>query len=147
MAELTAHEQLLLELVNRARLDPAGEAARYGIDLNQGLAAGTISAAPKQVLAPNANLAAAAQNHSQWMLNNDVFDHTGAGGSDPGDRMRGAGYSFSGTWRWGENISWRGTTGALNLTANIASHHEGLFESAGHRQNILGDFREIGVGV
>ena len=147
MAELTAHEQLLIELVNRARLDPAGEAARYGIDLNQGLAAGTISAAPKQPLAPNPNLATAAQNHSQWMLDNDVFNHTGAGGSDPEDRMRGAGYSFTGSWRWGENISWRGTTGTLNLTANIASHHEGLFESTGHRQNILGDFREIGVGV
>ncbi len=147
MAELTAHEQLLLELVNRARLDPAGEAARYGIDLNQGLAAGTISAAPKQVLAPNPNLATAAQNHSQWMLDNGVFNHTGAGGSDPGDRIRDAGYSFTGSWRWGENISWRGTSGTLNLTANIASHHEGLFESSGHRQNILGDFREIGVGV
>ncbi len=147
MAELTAHEQLLLELVNRARLDPAGEAARYGIDLNQGLAAGTISAAPKQVLASNPNLATAAQNHSQWMLDNDVFNHNGAGGSDPEDRMRGAGYSFTGSWRWGENISWRGTTGTLNLTANIASHHEGLFESTGHRQNILGDFREIGIGV
>lgn len=147
MAELTAHEQLLLELVNRARLDPAGEAVRYGIDLNQGLAAGTITATPKQVLAPNPTLATAAQNHSQWMLDSDVFSHTGEGGSDPDDRMRGAGYSFTGSWRWGENISWRGTSGTLNLTANIASHHEGLFKSAGHRQNILGDFREIGVGV
>jgi len=99
MAELTAHEQLLIELVNRARLDPAGEAARYGIDLNDGLAAGTITAAPKQPLAPNPNLATAAQGHSQWMLDNDVFSHTGAGGSDPEDRMRGAGYAFTG-WFW-----------------------------------------------
>src|SRR5262245_55053283 len=148
MAELTAHEQLLLELINRARLDPVGEATRYGIDLNQGLAPGTISGTPKPPLAPNANLATAAQNHSQWMLDTDNFSHTGAGGSDPGDRMIGAGYLFSGSWSWGENISWRGTTGTLNLTNNILSHHEGLFESPGHRENMLdGGFREIGVGV
>lgn len=148
MAELTAHEQLLLELVNRARLDPAGEAVRYGIDLNQGLAAGTITATPKQPLASNPNMATAAQNHSQWMLDTDTFSHTGSGGSTPGTRMSAAGYSFTGSWTWGENISWRGTTGTLNLTANIASHHEGLFKSPGHRENILGDsFREVGIGV
>jgi len=148
MAELTAHEQLLLELVNRARLDPAGEAARYGIDLNKDLPAGTITATPKQPLASNPNLATAAQNHSQWQLDTDTFSHTGSGGSNPGNRMSAAGYSFTGSWSWGENISWRGTTGTLNLTANIASHHEGLFKSAGHRENILEDsFREVGIGV
>jgi hypothetical protein len=47
---LTAAEQLQLELINRARLDPVAEAARLGIDLNEGLAAGTISAAAKQPL-------------------------------------------------------------------------------------------------
>jgi Ca2+-binding RTX toxin-like protein len=147
MAELTAHEQLLLELINRARLDPAGEAARYGIDLNQGLPAGTLSAAHKQPLAPNPNLATAAQNHSQWQLDTDTFSHTGSGGSNAGDRMRAAGYVFTGSWSWGENISWRGTSGTLNLTNNIYSHHEGLFKSAGHRENILGDYRELGIGV
>ena len=34
---LSAAEQYLLELINRARLNPAAEAARYGIDLNAGL--------------------------------------------------------------------------------------------------------------
>jgi Ca2+-binding RTX toxin-like protein len=148
MAELTAQEQYLLEMINRARLDPAGEAARYGIDLNQGLAAGTISADSKQPLASNQYLATAAQNHSQWMLDTDTFSHTGAGGSSAGDRMRSAGYSFTGSWSWGENISWRGTTGTLNLTTTVAAQHEGLFRSAGHRQNMLTDnFQEIGVGV
>ncbi len=47
----TAHEQYLLELINRGRLDPPAEAARYGIDLNQGLAPGTITTEPKQPLA------------------------------------------------------------------------------------------------
>ena len=39
MALQTDYEQLMLELVNRARLDPEGEAERYGIDLNENLAA------------------------------------------------------------------------------------------------------------
>ena len=47
MAANTPQEQLMLELINRARMDPAGEAARQGISLNQGLAAGTISTAPE----------------------------------------------------------------------------------------------------
>ena len=64
MAGFTAHEQLMLELINRARLDPAGEAARYGIALNEGLASGTISSTPKQVLAGNEQLGAAAVRHS-----------------------------------------------------------------------------------
>ena len=40
MAEATAREQLILELMNRARMDPAGEAARFGISLNKDLAGG-----------------------------------------------------------------------------------------------------------
>lgn len=147
MADASAREQYLLELINRARLDPSGEAARYGIDLNQGLAAGTISAAPKQVLAFNGALNQSADNHSTWMLDTDKFSHTGIGNSTPGDRMEDAGYVFSGSWTWGENIAWNGTSGTINGDASAASHHEMLFKSAGHRANILnGDFREIGIG-
>ena len=39
---LSASEQLLIEMINRARLDPEGEAALFGIDLNQGLSTGTL---------------------------------------------------------------------------------------------------------
>ena len=148
MAELTAQEQYLLELINRARLDPAGEAARNGIGLNDGLASGTITADSKQPLAGNGNLATAAQGHSQWMLDTDTFSHTGSGGSNGGNRMSAAGYSFTGSWSWGENISWRGTTGTLNLTSSVGIQHNSLFQSPGHRENMLDPgFREIGVGV
>ena len=147
MAEVTAREQLILELMNRARMDPAGEAARFGISLNKDLAAGTISNAPKQVLAMNAELNGSADAHSGWMLSSDTFSHTGLGGSDPGTRMRDAGYVFAGSWSWGENIAWSGTTGTLNANAAAAQHHQNLFLSAGHRTNILnGYFREAGVG-
>ncbi|TCZ55416.1 CAP domain-containing protein [Roseicella aquatilis] len=148
MAQPTAYEQYFLELVNRARLDPAAEAARQGIGLNDGLAAGTIGTAAKQPLAFNALLNDAADAHGAWMLATDTFSHTGANGSSPGDRMEDAGYAFTGSWSWGENISisWGGTQ-ALTQAA-IDKFHAGLFRSAGHRENIEDDtFREIGIGV
>jgi hypothetical protein len=64
MVEPTAYEQYILELINRARANPGAEAARLGIDLNQGLAAGTISTAAKQPLAFNPLLIDAARGHS-----------------------------------------------------------------------------------
>lgn len=148
MAQPTAYEQYLLELVNRARLDPTGEASRYGIGLNDGLTAGAITATAKQPLAFNPLLIDAADAHSAWMLATDTFSHTGANGSSPGDRMAAAGYSFSGSWSWGENISITWGSGAAITAAQIEGFHAGLFRSAGHRANILNDtFRETGIGV
>ncbi|NIA71192.1 hypothetical protein HBA54_21565 [Pelagibius litoralis] len=148
MANPSDLEQYQLELINRARLDPAGEAERLGISLNEGLAAGTISAEAKQPLAFDSELSDAARAHSRWMLDQDTFSHTGAGGSDPGDRMRAAGYDFQGDWSWGENIAWEGTTGNLSGEASTLGTHEGLFESSGHRTNLLGEgFREVGLGI
>lgn len=140
---LSANEQYLLELINRGRLDPAAEAARYGIDLNANLAAGTISAAPKQVLAPNAQLEAAAIGHSQWMLAQNTFSHTGANGSTPGTRATAAGYQWTTV---GENIAVWGTSGTLNMASAIDIQNRSLFVSAGHRANLLlNDFAEIGL--
>jgi Ca2+-binding RTX toxin-like protein len=143
---LTAAEQYLIELINRARLDPKAEADRYGVALNTGLAAGTITTAAKQVLAPNAFLEQAAFDHSSWMLQADIFSHTGAGNSNPGDRMADAGFVFTGSWSWRENLAWLGSTGAISLSTAIEDHHEGLYKSSGHRVNTFaGDVREIGV--
>lgn len=145
MAEPTALEQYVLELINRARDNPLAEAARLGIDLNQGLAPGTISATSKAPLAMNARLNDAADTHGAWMIANDIFDHTGAGGSSPGQRMAAAGYVFSGSWSWGENIALR--SGSL-APGTAAAQHDQLFNSAGHRVNLLSDgFREIGLGL
>jgi hypothetical protein len=148
MASVTASEQLMLELINLARLDPTGEAQRLGIDLNAGLAAGTITADPKQPLAFNDLLVAAARNHSVWQIDNDVFSHIGVGSSSPGDRMAAAGYIFTGLWGWGENIAWRGVApGPIDAAAAILLQHDALFLSPGHRTNLLNDdMREIGVG-
>jgi len=139
---LNDYEQYMLELVNRDRLDPAAAAAAYGVSL------GTISADSKQPLAANQLLTNAAESHSQWMLDTDTFSHTGVGGSSPGDRMASAGYSFTGSWSWGENIAWVGTTGTLNVAASVDSSYANLFRSEGHRENLLDDtFKEVGVGM
>jgi len=140
---ITAAEQYLLELINRARLDPAAEAARYGIDLNAGLAPGQLSTASRQVLAPNVLLENAAIKHSQWMIAADIFSHTETNGSTPGSRATAAGYVWSTV---GENIAWRGLITTVNFNTMIDLQHRDLFLSAGHRVNILnGAYKEIGI--
>ena len=144
----TAQEVYVLELVNRARFNPPAEAARYGIDLNEGITGTLISADRKSPLAHNLLLIDSARTHSQWMLDQDIFSHTGANNSTPGQRMTAAGYVFTGQWANGENIAYAGTTAStIDLTDYAARHHEGLFKSPGHRVNILStNFRELGVG-
>lgn len=164
-----ATEQYLLELINRARLDPMAEAARIGIDLNRDLAGSDrIGATALQVLAPNDTLSQAARGHSQWMLAQDRFSHTGIGGSDPGDRIAAAGYAFAGSWTWGENLALAsfgfgpGADRALGrsylerhtsldisdpMQLGIGLNYVDLFFSEGHRTNTFGaNFAEIGLG-
>jgi uncharacterized protein YkwD len=103
--QATPLEQHILDLINAARANPAAEAARLGIDLNEGLAPGTISTAAKAPLVFDAHLNEAADAHSAWMLDTDTFSHTGANGSSPHDRMAAAGYLFKGHSEAGENIA------------------------------------------
>ena len=145
---ITAAEQYMLELVNRARMNPLGEADRFNIRLNDGVASDrAISSAPKQVLAMNIDLEEAATGHSDWMLDTDTFRHEpGRNGSTPRERMIDAGYTFSGANGSGENISVIYGSG-VTLANAVAQQHENLFRSAGHRENILREsFREIGIG-
>ena len=86
------------------------------------------------------------------MLTNQTFTHY-EGSADPGTRMSNAGYTFSGSYGWGENIAYRGTTGTLSDDSTTADEHRDLFVDSseagrGHRVNIEnGSFKEIGVGV
>ena len=148
MTDFSTYEQLLLELVNRARMNPLGEAARLGIGLNSNLAAGTITAIPKQPLAGNEFLVAAAEGHSQHMLDTSQFNHAGIGDGTPTSRMKAAGYTLTGSWMTGENIAWVGTTGQADMLQMTLDINDNLFRSALHRKNILTDgFRELGTGV
>lgn len=145
---LTDAEQLILEYINRARLDPLGEAERYGISLNEGLDPGTISAAPKPALAPDRDLLEAARGHSRWMLEADSFSHTGRGGSTPKDRMEDAGYAFADRWGMAENISYKSSTGSVDPVQNAPHQHRNLFESEGHRVNMMHPaLAEVGVAM
>jgi serralysin len=145
MAQPTAYDQYMLELINQARANPAAMASKLGIDLNQGLSAGTISTAAKQPLAFNLDLIDAAHKHSAWMLATDTFSHTGSGGSNPGARMKAEGYTGS---SWGENIAITWGSGKVPSQSVVDGLENGLFKSAGHRLNILKDsYKEIGVGI
>jgi Calx-beta domain len=166
MTTMTSAEQLILEMINRARMDPDGEAARLaqthpGFTLNEGLAAGTISSTPKQVLAGNNTLAGVADNHNAAMLSSHVLDnnnlnpHTQAGDGADGTRIANAGYqetypAFQ-TYH-DENIAWQGTSGAIDLAGMTQQVEDGLFVDSYdstrlHRVAIMdGTMREVGVG-
>ncbi len=144
----TAYEQLMLELVNRARANPDAEAARLGITLNQGVSVPLITSVPKSPLASHRYLIDASVNHSQWMLDTDVFSHTGQGNTTAKQRMEAAGYVFSTPWSSGENIGWRGTTASLDPGVFTPMAYEGLFLSPGHRKVLCDDsFNEVGTGI
>lgn len=141
---MSPHEQLMIELVNRARSAPEAEAARMGIQLNDGLSPGTIQPKSKQPLAPHQILIQAAGNHSQDMLERDFFAHLNPEGKSPTDRARALGYPGG----VGENIAWSGSTGKVDEEASVYQLHDQLFASPGHRANLLNDgYREAGIGV
>ncbi len=147
----TVHEQYMLELINRTRANPLEEAARLGIDINQGLPDGTLDGKIRPPLAFNPFLIDSSRAHSQWMLDNDIFSHEGINDSTPFDRMVASGYTFNGSYAAAENIAWA-RTGNTNSPIDIGSVtsrlHDNLFKSPAHRINILSDrVNEIGIGI
>lgn len=89
-----------------------------------------------------------AEDHSEWMLAQDVFSHTGAEGSNAGERMSDAGFEFSGGWTWAENIAWQSVRGAPGLADDVVNLHTSLMNSPGHRANILNaNVEVIGIGI
>jgi hypothetical protein len=169
-ADLHAAGEYLLQLINDARANPAATAARLGIDLNEGLAPGTISAAPKQPLAPNPQLLAATDQYLPVILSNldainsgQLNPHTGLNGTTPMQRDEQAGFSFALPPGGGQSFSAEnfGQTPQLPVTiatrADLESQVGQIFAQlfvdkteAGrlHRLNILNpDLQEVGNGV
>ena len=146
----TPAEQAHLEAMNRARMDPHGEALRLGIDLFEGVPAGRISGNPVQPLVFNAQLLQAARLHSQDMIDQDFFSHSSLDGRSPVDRVEEAGYPYS---TFGENIAFTGSTAPLEDVDAALQMHDALFldenyPDRGHRVNILKDsYKEVGVGL
>ncbi|MEV4561756.1 sigma-70 family RNA polymerase sigma factor [Kitasatospora sp. NPDC049285] len=85
----------------------------------------------------NAQLATAAQKHSDDMAARSFFDHTNPDGAGPQQRIDAAGYRWS---AWGENIA-RGQKDASSVM-------DSWMNSPGHRANILNcGYAELGVGI
>jgi uncharacterized protein YkwD len=142
--EPTNYEQYQLELVNAARANPSDEAARLGIDLNEGLTEGRISTDAKQPLAFHPLLLQTARGHSDWMLNTNTFSHTGSSGSTPTERAAGNGYDFG----VAENIAYVSTSATLDLNASTFETHDNLFKSSGHRTNLMDpSYSVVGLGL
>ena len=143
-----AEEQVMLEMINRARANPAAEVARLGLrSINQGIEAGSISLKPKPPLAFNRHLIVSAEAHSVWMLRSSAFSHEGANGSNPWDRMESAGYTpYKST---AENIAIHQSTGSISIGGEAQGLQNDLVRSTdGHRETIFSEsVEEIGIGL
>lgn len=84
----------------------------------------------------NATLAQVARAHSQDMIDRGFFDHTNPDGDGPGDRVSAAGVRWS---QVAENIAAGQRTPEEVVTS--------WMNSPGHRANILGSCKELGVGL
>ena len=142
--EPTNFEQYQLELINAARANPKAQADKLSIDLNQGLTLGRISTDAKQPLAFHRLLLQTARGHSDWMLKEDIFSHTGLNGSTPTERANAKRYKFS----VAENIAYNSTSGTPNYSAYTLTTHNNLFKSSGHRTNLMDpSFTVVGLGL
>jgi len=159
----TAETQLMFEMVNSARTNPAATANwlednitpdvqstldYYHVDLNSTLR--TIANTPaKPPVAWNSSLADAAQGHSQDMANTNVQTHSGSDGSTIDSRIQQSGYG-------------KAVTTAENAYAYASDVKQAMeaflldwgVADQGHRRNLLqgnvsseNAFKEVGIGI
>lgn len=77
-----------------------------------------------------------ARDYGRYLWGNNYFGHYSLDGKDVGDRLKSAGINFDVA---GENLA---------LTPTVATAHNGLMNSEGHRANILDSgFHKVGIGV
>jgi hypothetical protein len=157
--EPSNQEQALLELINRARANPAAEGQHlanvsdpeilrryniYGVDVNR-LAAEFASYSAQPPLAFNAQLMASSRLHSQDMAARGFQSHDGSNGSHFDTRINAQGYQWQAV---GENV--------FAYAQNAAFGHAGLNADWGvpdlnHRANIMNTnpaiplYKEVGI--
>lgn len=169
MPTATAEEQLLLELINEARLDPMANAQRYLysfkplISLNadvtaalkqfgvDGIAfeAAMKSLVPVGALAWNDSLATAAERHSAAMITADQQSHQVSGEQNLAGRLQAAGYT--GYRAAAENV-YAYAASMIHAHAGFmidwGAGPGGMQSPAGHRTNIMSaNFTEVGIDV
>jgi uncharacterized protein YkwD len=158
----TAEEQYILELINRARANPAEEGLRlaytddtqvqdaldyFGVDRSALVSEFQSYPARPPPLTFNDKLIAMARFHSEDMQQHNYQGHTGSAGDTLDDRLNMYGYDY------------------LSAAENVFAYAKSLFyghagfvvdwgvSSLGHRKNILEFhktdkiFREIGIGI
>jgi len=155
--------QYMLELINEARTNPSAAAQRaattdlaelsmtmdyYGESISAATSA-IANAQPKQPLAWNDKLAAAATMQSQYQANTGVQTHSGPNGMDLNARMAANGYD-------GEVLS---TENAYAFAQSVDNAMQAFLmdwgvADKGHRRNIQQSnvgkdqaFNEVGVGI
>jgi hypothetical protein len=171
----TNDEQLVLEIINRARANPDAEGARLStvsFPLNQPIPGGNIRegmtlsspslVGPRPPLAFNPQLIAAARAHSTDMWTRNFFSHdtevTSMSPAPPlmaGDTfdLRISRFGYSGN-RLAENIATGSAHSAANLEDLLMIDREpSPYPERGHRRNLLdiadpvrNPYREIGLG-
>jgi uncharacterized protein YkwD len=82
-----------------------------------------------------------ALDKSEDILRCDSFSHE-ACGREFTYWMERVGYLDSGCWKAGENIAW-----GSGVLGTVRSIFVAWIHSPPHRENILGDFRQIGIGL
>lgn len=125
MSRASPMERLMLSLINKEReargLDP--------LQLEQ-------------------NLNESAEDHSDWMGRTNKFSHTGAKGSNAGERMEDAGFKFQGSSAWAENLAFVSLDNKSGLESEVRQMHQNLMNSPSHKANILNpDLEYIGIGI
>jgi hypothetical protein len=159
----TEEEQLYVELINRARANPAAEGERlrattdpevvaaydfFSVDLEL-MVAEFAAIDPAPPVAVNAQLLEAARLHSADMFANEFQGHSGSDGSTLGQRVTAQGYPWSSlaenVYSYAKSV-WHGHAG-FNVDWG-AGGAGGMQLGRGHRVNIHNPgSREIGVGV
>ena len=115
MSYASVYEQYMLELINAER-------GKAGV----------------QPLAFNTYLNDSSEDHSAWMLEKDIFSHTGINGTSAWARMQAAGYRFTGAWGAGENIGYTSLGNPAGYVDELDNLHAAFMNSSGHRPTSSG---------
>ncbi|WP_228461209.1 CAP domain-containing protein [Paracoccus liaowanqingii] len=126
MSLATADERYFVSLVNQTRADLGLAPLRIARSLNE-----------------------SADAHSRWMLDADVFSHSGARGSSASARIEQAGFPMYGqSWGTAENLAYVGISGGGDLRDEVRQLHRNLMDSPSHYENIVSPRMEyIGIGL
>jgi hypothetical protein len=164
IGHVSAQEQFYIELINRARAEPAAEGTRlaalgtsdpeiafayeyFGVNLarmQQEMAA----LAPAAPLAPNSRLRKAALGHARDMAAGAHQSHTGSDGSTIAQRLARAGYNFRTAGENNAIQTYHPVHGHAGFEVEWGGDRWGMLAGRAHRVNIHNAaLKEIGVGL